>query len=91
MQVALYTLLVIMAVSGYVRVRAGGFPIEMLDALGVPTLVPRSDALAQAAKTLHANARFPLAALIVLHVGAGLKHLLARDGVFGRIWPPVGR
>lgn len=88
---ALYAALLVMAVSGYVRVAAGGFPIEMLDALGVPRLVPRSDALAQSAKFIHANARFVLVALILLHVGAGLKHLFQRDGVFSRIWPPFGR
>ncbi len=90
-QVALYTLLVIMAVSGYVRVRAGGFPVEMLDAIGMPALVPRSEALAEQAKSIHATARFPLVTLIVLHVAAALKHLVARDGVFGHIWPPLGR
>jgi cytochrome b561 len=90
-QFALYALLMVMAVSGFIRVQAGGFPIEMLDALGVPALVPRSDALAETAKTIHAYARFPLAALIVLHVAAGVKHLLAKDGVFAHIWPPVGR
>lgn len=90
-QNALYALLLIMAVSGYIRVRAGGFPIEMLDALGVPALVPRSDALAETAQTVHSIARFPLAALILLHIAAALKHLVARDGVFGHIWPPLGR
>lgn len=88
---ALYALLLIMTVSGYVRVRAGGFPIEMLDALGIPTLVPRSENLAEYAKFVHANARFALALLIVGHVGAGLVHLIRRDGVFKRIWPPLGR
>lgn len=90
-QIALYTLLIVMAVSGYVRVRAGGFPIEMLDALGVPAFVPRSEALAETAKSIHSTARFPLVALILLHVAAALKHLVARDGVFGHIWPPLGR
>jgi cytochrome b561 len=89
-QAGLYTLLLVMAVSGYVRVRAGGFPVEMLDALGLPPLVPRSDSLAAMAKAVHANARFLLAGLIVLHIGAALRHLVARDGVFGSIWPPVG-
>lgn len=90
-QWTLYGLLLIMAISGYIRVRAGGFPIEGLDALGLPALVPRSDALAEAAKSVHAIARFPLMALILLHIAAAMKHLLARDGVFGHIWPPLGR
>jgi cytochrome b561 len=90
-QWTLYALLLLMAVSGYIRVRAGGFPIEALDVLGLPPLVPRSDALAETAKTIHALARFPLAALILLHIAAAAKHFLARDGVFGHIWPPLGR
>ncbi|MGP9789195.1 cytochrome b [Roseinatronobacter sp. NSM] len=88
---ALYALLLVMAISGYIRVRAGGFPIEMLDALGLPTVIPRSDALAQTAKTIHANARFALAGLILVHIGAAMMHLMRRDGVFGRIWPPFGK
>ena len=85
---ALYALLLVMAVSGYIRVAAGGFPIEMLDALGIPRLAPRSDTLANTAKAVHFWVRFPLGALIVLHVGAALMHLLVkRDGVFGRMWP----
>lgn len=88
----LYGLLLVMAISGYVRVAAGGFPIELLDALGVPKLVPRSDTLAETAKAIHGTVRFALALLIVMHVGAALQHLLIkRDGVFGRIWPPFGR
>ena len=86
---ALYLLLIVMAVSGYVRVRAGGFPIEMLDALGIPTLVPRSDELAANARWVHSTARFALAAFIVLHIGAALHHgLMKRDGVFSRMWRP---
>ena len=88
---ALYALLLVMAISGYVRVRAGGFPIEMLDAMGIPPMVPRSQDLAQFAKEVHANARFALLAVIGVHVGAALHHALRRDGVFGRIWPPFGR
>ncbi len=90
-QWGLYAMLIVMALSGYIRVRAGGFPVEMLDALNVPAMVPRSDALAETAQTIHSNARFVLVALILVHVGAALRHAVARDGVFSRIWPPVGR
>lgn len=84
----LYALLIAMPVAGYVRVRAGGFPIEALDALGMPSLVPRSDALAELAKTLHWVGGILLIALIFLHVGAALFHgIIKQDGVFSRIWP----
>ena len=85
---ALYLVVIVMAVSGYVRVKAGGFPLEGLDALGVPSLVPRDDVLAERAKTVHATTRFVLFALIFLHVGAAAYHgLVRRDGVFSRMWP----
>jgi cytochrome b561 len=88
----LYGLLVVMAVSGYIRVEAGNFPIEGLDALGIPPLVPVNEALAKTAQSIHSTARYALAGLILLHVAAALQHgLLKRDGVFGRIWPPLGR
>lgn len=87
----LYALLIFMPVAGYVRVRAGGFPIESLDALGIPALVPPSDALADWAKALHRWAGLVLIPLVLLHVGAALHHgLVKRDGVFSRMWPPLG-
>ena len=90
--VALYALLVLMPVAGYVRVKAGGFPIESLDAAGIPALVPRSDSLAGAAKTVHYVAGLVLSALVGLHVLAAVYHgAIRRDGVMGRMWPPFRR
>jgi cytochrome b561 len=87
---ALYGLLFLMPIAGYVRVRAGGFPIEWLDRIGLPTLVPRSDELAQVAKSVHFFGSIALSALVLLHVGAALFHaVIRRDGVFSRMWPPV--
>ncbi len=84
----LYGLIVLMPLSGYVRVRAGGFPIEMLDALGIGTWLPKSEALANAAKSLHYAVAWALAVLVALHVGAALHHaLIKRDGIFQRMWP----
>jgi cytochrome b561 len=89
---ALYALLVVMPVAGYVRVKAGGFPIEALDAAGLPSLVPRSDALAEFAKSVHFYGAYAIAFLVALHVGAAAYHgIVRRDGVFSRMWPPVTR
>ena len=89
---ALYGLVIVMPLSGYVRVRAGGFPIEGLDALGLPTLVPRSKPLADAASSLHELAAWALMGVLALHVGAALHHaLIRRDGVWARMWPPRAR
>ncbi|SIO54488.1 cytochrome b561 [Rhodovulum sp. ES.010] len=83
----LYLLLVLMPVAGYVRVKAGGFPIETLDAWGVPALVPESEALATFAKSVHYYGALALGALIGLHLLAALYHgAIRRDGVVARMW-----
>ena len=89
---ALYALAVLVPVAGYVRVRAGGFPVEWLDALGVPPLVPRSEWLEGVAQTTNYFAALTFAALIGVHVAAAIYHgAVQRDGVFSRMWPPFGR
>lgn len=90
--VLLYVTVLAMALSGYVRVVAGGFPLELWDGIGVPRLVPRSDALANTAKAVHWATHYVVILLIAMHVGAALFHgLVKRDGVFARMWPDFGR
>jgi cytochrome b561 len=81
-----YGLLLAMAISGFIRVTAGGFPLEVFDRFGIQNLVPRSDSLAETAKRIHASLRFPLIVLIVLHICAALYHgLIKRDGLAKRM------
>jgi len=84
----LYLFLIVMAVSGYVRVVAGGFPLEVWDAIGVPRLLEKSETLAAQAKQIHATARYALVPLILAHVGGALYHaVILKDGVLRRMWP----
>ena len=86
----LYAALIFMAVTGYLRVTLGGFPVEMLDAIGMPR-PPRNDAMAALAQRAHYLGKFFLIGLIAAHVGAALWHaIVKRDGVFSRMWPPLG-
>ena len=86
----LYLMIFVMTLSGYSRVRLGGFPIEYLDALGVPRFLPENEAAAETAKSIHETAKYGLVVLVLMHVaGAAYHGLVARDGVFGRMWPPV--
>ncbi len=88
----LYLTVIIMAVSGYIRVVAGGFPLEAFDALGVPRLLAKSEAIANTAKTVHFVTHYVVMALIALHIAAALYHaIIKRDGVFARMWPALGR
>lgn len=87
--IALYALMLIMPVAGYIRVKAGGFPIETLDALGIGSPVPRSDEIAEIAKTVHYYGALALTAVVALHILAAAHHgLIRRDGIFSRMWSP---
>ena len=84
----LYVLLVVMPVSGFVRVRAGGFPIELLDRLGAGPWLPKSEQVADIAQGIHAIGAFALIAVLAIHIAAAAQHaLIRRDGVWSRMWP----
>lgn len=88
----LYALLVVMPLSGFVRVRAGGFPVELLDRLGAGAWIARSDRVAEVAQIVHAIGAFTLIAVLAVHIAAAVQHaLIRRDGVWWRMWPPAGR
>ncbi|WP_300073966.1 cytochrome b [uncultured Ruegeria sp.] len=90
--IGLYGFLLIMPLTGYIRVRAGGFPIEALDKLGIPAFVPRSNELADAAKVIHFYGSYAIAGLILAHLSAAAFHGIVRqDGIFSRMWPPIGK
>ncbi|WP_240722613.1 cytochrome b [Poseidonocella sp. HB161398] len=85
----LYLCLVVMAVSGIVRVQAGGYPIELWDGL-IGGMIGKDEALAKTAMAVHAQVRIVLIVLILGHAGAATVHgLVLRDGIFRRMWPPV--
>lgn len=87
---ALYVLLLVQAGSGYTRVRTGDYPVELLDALGVPSVIPVLPDLSVALSVVHAFSSYALVALVAVHVAAAVHHAwIRRDGVFGRMWPPV--
>jgi len=89
---SLYLFLLVQAGSGYLRTRAGGYPIELLDALGIPPLVPPMPGLEPILVVVHRGTAFLLVALIAAHVAAVLQYALTRgDGVLSRMWPPIRR
>ena len=83
--VLLYLILVVMVLSGYTLTTAGGYPIPLLDALHVPPLFAKNEALAKAATAVHVRAWIALAAVALLHIAAALRHLARGDGIVRRI------
>jgi cytochrome b561 len=91
----LYLLLLVMTVSGYVRVVGGGYPIELLDRFGVPPLLPKMEAVANHASVIHKFSAYLFTGVIAAHIAAavhhGLQHRSAEGtGILGRMWPPIG-
>lgn len=87
--VTIYVLLLAMVVSGYVRTIGDGFPIELLDALGIPPLIPLMPRVARVMLVVHQFTVVALVGLVAVHVSAVLRHqLIERNPVLRRMWPP---
>jgi cytochrome b561 len=88
---AMYLLMLLVGATGYVHVIGLGFPIEMLNALGVPPLLPRMEGLAVASSFIHRFSVFVLTGVVGVHVAEVLRHhWVVKDGILGRMWPPLG-
>ncbi len=82
----MYLLFFAVPLTGWAYSSAAGFPIVWFGVLPLPDFVPVSKELAELIKPLHKLAAFGLAALVVLHVAAALKHqIVDRDRLLGRM------
>ena len=84
----MYALFLIVPLVGWAYSSAAGFPIVWFGVMPLPDLLPVDKALADAIKPWHGWAAFTLAALVVVHVAAVVKHQwIDRDGLLSRMWP----
>jgi len=89
---ALYALFFLTPLAGWAYSSAAGFPVVVFGVIPLPDFVPVDRALAETLKSRHHAMAFLLALVVVLHVGAALKHhFLDRDGLLDRMWPRRGR
>lgn len=86
----LYLVLLGMPISGYVLSYAGGHPLALFGTVEVPSVVPRSRELLEAAAWVHvAIGQWLVYALVLLHIGATIFHVTVQhDGVLARMLPP---
>jgi len=85
---ALYLLFFAVPVLGWVYSSAAGFPVVVFGVLPLPDLVAASPELADALKPLHKLSALAMGALVLMHVGAAVKHqLVDRDGLMQRMLP----
>jgi cytochrome b561 len=85
---ALYALFFAVPLIGWAYTSAAGFPVVFLGLVPLPDFVPVDKALAALIKPWHEISAFALAALVLLHVAAALKHQwLDRDNLIARMLP----
>ena len=83
---ALYACMLVMPLSGYI---ASNFSKHGIKFFGVPLRAwgPDSPGVYDLFNGVHVATAWVFAALIIGHVLIALRHAVARDGVFARIWP----
>ena len=90
--VLLYLLFFAVPLVGWAYSSATGFSIVLFGQLPLPDWVPADKALAALIRPWHAATAYALAALVVLHVAAALKHqFVDRDGLLQRMLPRLSR
>lgn len=83
-----YVLMVAIPLSGWLMSSAKGFQTVYFGVLPLPDLLARDKEVGEMLQTVHEYLNLTLAALVVAHVGAALKHhLVDRDDVLLRMLP----
>jgi cytochrome b561 len=83
----LYGLMVLLPISGWITSSAANIPIKLFWLIPLPALVGPDDALKSLAAEVHEISVFVLLAVLILHIGAALRHhLLLRDNTLKRMW-----
>ncbi len=85
--ISFYLLLIAMPIVGWLATAAGGYPIQFFE-LELPRLIGKNEELSETLFNLHGLAGLLLLALILLHIAAGVRHWLRKDGVMRRISLP---
>lgn len=83
----LYVLAITAAVFGWLHASAAGLGASFFGLFPIPALMSKHIELSKPFEVIHAGLVWTLAAVLVLHIGAALRHLWRRDGVFGRMLP----
>jgi cytochrome b561 len=89
---SLYILFFAAPLTGWLFSSAAGFQTVYLGFLPIPDLLTKDKALADTLKLAHKSINYTMAAVIVLHAAAALKHhFIDRDDVLRRMLPVKAR
>ena len=84
----LYLLLLVIPLSGWLYSSATGVQVLFLGQISLPDLVPKDKALADTLRRVHVALNASMAAIVVIHVAAALRHhWVERDESLRRMLP----
>jgi cytochrome b561 len=90
--VALYVLMLALPLTGWLAVNSAGRPVKLLGLVYLPSLVAKNQALHERVESLHVALAWALAAIVLVHVLAALKHhFIDHDDVLRRMAPHLAR
>lgn len=90
--VLLYLLMFAVPLSGWLMSSAKGFQTVWFGVLPLPDLLGKNKELGDLLQEVHELLNFSMAALVVAHLGAALKHhFVDRDDVLSRMLPLAGK
>ncbi|WP_315831204.1 cytochrome b [Bradyrhizobium prioriisuperbiae] len=85
---ALYLILFIMPVTGYMFSSAGGYSLRYFWIFSWPRLFAGNQAIAHAGETAHGFLAYVVYLVVTLHIAATLWHVLVKkDDTLTRMWP----
>ena len=84
---ALYACMIIMPLAGYVASNFSKYGVKFFNAVLLPPWGIEDPRIYEFFKGVHRVTSYVFVALIALHVLAAVRHLVLRDGIFGRMWP----
>jgi cytochrome b561 len=88
----LYVLLLAIPLSGWLMSSALGFQTVYFGVLPIPDLLAKNKPLGEQLEIVHMILNYAMAALVAMHVAAGLKHhFVDRDDVLTRMLPMLRR
>jgi cytochrome b561 len=87
----MYALFFAIPLVGWAMTSAKGYPVVWFGVLPLPDWVPKDKALGDLLEDVHGVLAWSLAALVVAHVAAALKHqFIDKDGLLDRMRPGRG-
>ncbi|MFA4970061.1 MAG: cytochrome b [Sulfuritalea sp.] len=90
--VLLYLLMLAVPLSGWLMSSAKGFQTVWFGVLPLPDLLDKNKELGDLLQEVHEVLNFTMAALVIAHLGAALKHhFIDRDDVLARMLPFLAR